>query len=181
MPEVDGRVTDLLLDEPGPVELDTAHPRIEHRTPSRRRRRVLLVVCIALFGSIVGFLLFDAAQANHRYDHARHVLAITRGTTGVVGRELASARNDLHLVTQQVGHDTTALAQDTSQLEGARSALSAAQAHVFEQASLLSSLHECLGGVEQALNALAVGNQSKAADALKWVATPCSTAVNASG
>jgi hypothetical protein len=52
---------------------------------------------------------------------------------------------------------------------------------VFEQASLLNSLHECLGGVEQALNALAVGNQSKAADALKWVSAPCSTAVNASG
>jgi hypothetical protein len=52
---------------------------------------------------------------------------------------------------------------------------------VSEQASLLNSLHECLGGVEQALNALAVGDQSKAADALKWVAAPCSAAVNASG
>jgi hypothetical protein len=99
----------------------------------------------------------------------------------VVSRELATARTDLRLVTQQVGNDTTALAQDTSQLQGARSALSAAQAHVVAQASLLSSLHECLGGVEQALNALAVGNQSKAADALKWVSAPCSAAVSASG
>jgi hypothetical protein len=108
-------------------------------------------------------------------------LAVTRGTTSVVSRALAAARIDLHLVTLQVGNDRTALAQVTSQLEGARSALSAAQTHVFEQASLLNSLHECLAGVEQALNALAVGNQSKAADALKWVAAPCSTAVNASG
>jgi hypothetical protein len=129
----------------------------------------------------IGSLLFDSAQANHRYDHARHVLAVTRGTTGVVAHDLAVARTDLHLVTQQVGSDTTALAQDTSQLEGARSALSSAQAHVFEQASLLGSLHQCLAGVEQALNALAVGNQSKAADALKWVTAPCSTAVKASG
>jgi hypothetical protein len=91
------------------------------------------------------------------------------------------ARTDLHLVTQQVGNDTTALAQDTSQLEGAKSALSSAQAHVFEQASLLNSLHQCLAGVEQALNALAVGNQVWAADALKWVTAPCSTAVKASG
>jgi hypothetical protein len=99
----------------------------------------------------------------------------------VVARELAAARLDLHRVTQQVGTDSTALTQDTSQLEGARTALSAAQAHVFEQATLFNSLHGCLAGVEQALNALALGNQSKAADALKWVAAPCSTAVNASG
>jgi hypothetical protein len=126
-------------------------------------------------------LLLDAAHADHRYDRARHLLAATRGTTSVVARELAAARLDLHRVTQQVGADTTALTQDTSQLEGARTALTAAQAHVFEQATLLNSLHGCLAGVEQALNALALGNRSEAADALKSVAAPCSAAVNASG
>jgi hypothetical protein len=142
---------------------------------------VVLVASLALIGVALGAVLFDAAQADHRYDRARHLLAVTSGTTSVVARELAAARLDLHLVTQQVGTASTALTQDTSQLEGARAALSAAQAHVFEQASLLGSLHRCLAGVEQALNALALGNQSKAADALKWVAAPCSTAVNASG
>lgn len=174
-------MTEMLVAERRATELHPTLPRIDHRRPSRRRLWAVLVVSIALLGLALGSLLFDAAQANHRYDHARHVLAVTRGTTRVVARDLAVARTDLRLVTQQVGNDTTALAQDTSQLEGARSALSSAQAHVFEQASLLNSLHQCLGGVEQALNALAVGNQSKAADALKWVSTPCSTAVNASG
>ena len=139
------------------------------------------VALIALFGAALGYLVSDATQANHRYDHARHLLAVTRTTTGVVSRELAAARTDLDLVTQQVGDDSTALAQDTSQLQGARAALSAAQAHVFEQASLLHSLDTCLAGVEQALNALAVNHRTKAADALKWVATPCATAVKASG
>ncbi|HEY1444248.1 MAG TPA: hypothetical protein VGF51_05065 [Acidimicrobiales bacterium] len=174
-------MTDVLLAERRRAELDTAPPR---RAPSRRvrrRRRLVLVASIALVGAAVGILLVDAAGTNHRYDHSRHVLAVTRGTTRVVARDLAAARVDLHLVTEQVGSDTTTLAQDTSQLEGARSALGAAQAHVSEQASLLNSLHQCLGGVEQALNALAVGDKSKAADALKWVATPCAAAVNASG
>jgi hypothetical protein len=174
-------VTEILVAERHPAELHATPPRIEHRRPSRRRRWAVLAASVALLGLVLGSLLFDAAQANHRYDHARHVLAVTRGTTGIVARDLAVARTDLRLVTQQVGSDTTALAQDTSQLEGARSALSSAQAHVFEQASLLGSLHQCLGGVEQALNALAVGNQSKAADALKWVTAPCSAAVKASG
>lgn len=172
-------MTELLLARPRPPAPHPGPPRTESRRTLRRR--VAVVAFVALLGAAVGYLLSDAAQANHRYDHARHVLAVTRTTTGVVSRELATARIDLNLVTQQVGNDTTALAQDTSQLEGARSALSAAQAHVFEQASLLNSLHTCLAGVEQALNALAVANRTKAADALKWVATPCSAAVKASG
>jgi hypothetical protein len=173
-------VTDVLLAERSRSELRTSPPRIEPGPP-RRRRWLIIVASVTLAAAAVGTLLLDAAHVNQRYDHERHVLAVTRGTTSVVSRELTAARTDLRLVTQQVGNDKTALAQDTSQLEGARSALNAAQAHVFEQASLLSALHECLGGVEQALNALAVGNQAKAADALKWVAAPCSTAVNASG
>lgn len=174
-------MTDVLLAERRPAERPAVTSRLESVRPSQRRRRLVLVACLVLLGSVIGSLLFDAAQKNHRYDHARHVLAVTRGTTGVVARDLAAARKDLHIVTEQVGSDSTALVQDTSQLQGARSALSAAQAHVFEQAYLLDSLHSCLAGVEQALNALAVGNQSKAADALKWVTTPCSAAVNASG
>ena len=171
-------VTDLLLARPRPP----APPLVAPRTPaSRRRRWAVGVVSFALLGAALGYLLSDASQANQRYDHDRHLLAQTRATTGIVSRELATARNDLQVVTQQVGDDTTALAQDTSQLQGARAALSAAQAHVLEQAALLNSLHTCLGGVEQALNALAVANQTKAADALQKVATPCSTAVNASG
>jgi hypothetical protein len=102
----------------------------------------------AVLAACLGYLLSDAVQANHRYDRARHSLGTTRATTGVVSHDLAQARVDLRLVTQQVGNDTTTLAQDTSQLEGARSALSAAQTHVFEQALLLGSLHTCLGGVE---------------------------------
>lgn len=174
-------MTDVLLAERTPAEQLPVSPRGRSGRPSRRLRWLVLVACLTVLGSAVGALLFDAAQTNHRYDHARRVLADTRGTSAVVSRDLAVARTDLFLVSEQVGNDTTALEQDTSQLEGARSALSSAQAHVFEQASLVNSLHECLGGVEQALNALAVGNQSKASDALKWVSTPCTTAVSAGG
>ena len=174
-------MTDVLLAGDKSTAPLSAPPRAEPSRPAWGRRWPVLVASVVLLGGIVGALLLDAAQTNHRYDHTRHVLAVTRGTTSVVSRELAAARRDLRLVTEQVGSDSTALVQDTSQLQGARSALSAAQAHVYEQASLLNSLHSCLGGVEQALNALAVGNQSKAADALKWVSTPCSAAVNASG
>lgn len=174
-------MTDVLLADRSPAELHPSPALIEPGPRRHRGRWMVLVAAITLAAVALGTLLLDAAHVNQRYDHDRHVLAVTRGTTSTVLRELRVARVDLRLVTQQVGNDRTALAQDTSQLEGARSALSAAQAHVVQQASLLNSLHGCLGGVEQALNALAVGNQAKAADALTWVAAPCSTAVDASG
>jgi hypothetical protein len=59
--------------------------------------------------------------------------------------------------------------------------LSAAQAHVTQQASLITSLQSCLVGVEQALNELAVGNQTSAIAALNGVSTSCTAAEASSG
>jgi hypothetical protein len=171
-------VTDLLLAQPRSPALESLPPP---PLAQRRRRWVAVVAGVALVAGCLGYLLTDAAQANDRYDRALRTLGTTRATTAVVAVDLAKARFDLRLVTQQVGNDTTALNQDTSQLQGAESALSAVQAHVSQQASLLTALHTCLGGVEQALNALAVGSQGKAAASLYSVSASCATAVNASG
>jgi chromosome segregation ATPase len=136
---------------------------------------------VALVAAATGYLLHDAAQADHRYDRARASLSTTRRHTAAVSQELTKARTDLGLLTRRVGSDTTALSQDTAALQGARDALSSAQAHASQQATLLSSLHTCLGGVEQALNALAVANQPRAIAALNAVSQSCSAAVAASG
>jgi hypothetical protein len=136
---------------------------------------------VALVAAAAGYLLHDAAQANHRYDWARVSLSTTRRHAAAVSQELAQARTELGLLTRRVGSDATALSQDASALQGARAALDAAQAHASQQATLLSSLHTCLGGVEQALNALAVANQPRAMLALNSVAQSCSAAVAASG
>jgi hypothetical protein len=152
-----------------------------------QRRRVHLwawavaFFCMALVASASGYLLHDAVQTNHRYDQARASLSTTRHQSAVTSLQLAQARTDLGLITRQVGSDTTALSQDASALEGARTALRAAEAHASQQATLLDSLHTCLGGVEQALNALAVANQPSAIAALDAVSQSCSAAVAASG
>jgi hypothetical protein len=64
---------------------------------------------------------------------------------------------------------------------GAQTSLSAAQAHVTRQASLITSLQSCLVGVEQALNELAVRNQTSAIAALNGVSTSCTAAEASSG
>lgn len=142
---------------------------------------MVTLACVLLVGAALSYLLYDAVQANHRYDRARASLHITRRDTAFVSFELAKARTDLSLLSRQVGNDTTALSQDASALQGAQTALSAAQAHVSQQSTLITSLNTCLGGVEQALNALSVGNQVSAIVALHGVSQSCSAAVAASG
>jgi hypothetical protein len=88
---------------------------------------------------------------------------------------------DLSVLKTQVGSDTTALSQDSAQLLGAQTSLSAARAHVTQQDSLIGSLQACLVGVEQALNELAVGKQASAIAALNAVSTSCSAAEASSG
>jgi hypothetical protein len=135
----------------------------------------------ALFAAALGLLIADHVQQRAQFDQAQTSLAVTREVTGIVAVELAVLRRDVHLLTMQVGNDSTALSQDASQLEGAESALTDAQTHSSQQTSLISSLRTCLGGVEKTLNALSVGQQPQAIAALSAVGPSCSAAAASSG
>jgi hypothetical protein len=152
---------------------------VEVRDRRRRSRRVWWVTVVVLaivFGCALGYLVNDQVEANDRYDRSRAALEITRRNTATADQNLAVARRELAVVTSQVGSDSTALAQDKSQLEAAEAALTAARAHVSQQTSQIGSLDTCLGGVEQALNALAVGSPTNALLALGAVSTSCTQA-----
>jgi hypothetical protein len=95
----------------------------------------------------------------------RHI-AIALGDLTVVGREL---RAD-NLTIQVVG---PALVQDAAQLKAVQAALAQAQASVTQQGTTIAGLQDCLGGVEQALNALSVGDLDQAVSHLSAVAAPC--------
>ena len=148
---------------------------------SRRGRWIIGLTVGAVFAAGLGYLIHDQVQAHDRFDQARSSLGVTRHQTSTVSSELADLRRDLALVTAQVGSDTTALNQDGSQLKGAQAALAAAQAHVSEQSSQITSLQTCLGGVERALNALSVGRKARALAALQAVSSSCSSATASSG
>ena len=94
--------------------------------------------------------------------------------------QLDELSRDLSVLKTQVGSDTTALNQDAAQLLGAQTSLSAAQAHVTQQATLIGSLRACLGGVEQALKR-SPSTISQAIAALNSVSPQCTTAEASSG
>ena len=135
----------------------------------------------ALFAAALGYLLADQVQARAQYGRTSTSLSVTQHRTRTVSAQLQQLSRDLKVLKTQVGSDTTALSQDSLQLLGAQTSLSAAQTHVTQQASLITSLQSCLVGVERALNELAIGNQASAIAALNAVSASCAAAEVSSG
>ena len=90
------------------------------------------------FVAALGYLLADQVQTRAQYGRAHTSLGVTQQRTRTVSAQLQELRRDLSVLKTQVGSDTTALNQDSSQLLGAQTSLSAAQAHVTQQASLIT-------------------------------------------
>ena len=153
------------------------------RRPRRNRLRtwIAIVATFAIFSGALGYVTGNEVQANTQFDQTHRTLDATRLRITTVGHDLAVVRHDLDVVNGQVAVDSTTLANDTTKLDGARTALADAQANVSKQSSAIGSLHTCLGGVEQALNALALGDENRAVRALNAVAGSCTSAVAAGG
>jgi len=150
---------------------------------SRRRWIRVTAVCAGVVACAVtlGLVTNDEITADTRFDQVHRTLDVTRSRLGIVRSDLATVRADLKAIDDQVGVDTTTLSQDVTQLQGVEAALAGARAGVSTQTRAMNDLQTCLGGVEQGLNALSVGDQVHAADALTAVSTSCNAAFGASG
>lgn len=149
--------------------------------PSRRWRWVAIVGAFAIFAGTLGYVTGNEVQANTQFDQTHRSLDANRLQIAVVAQDLTAVRHDLDGVNGQVAVDSTTLANDTTKLDGATTALASAQANVSQQMSATVNLHTCLGGVERALNALALGDPNRAVSALNGVAGSCASAVSANG
>jgi len=155
---------------------------VDGPTPRNRRRGwVVGLVALVAVAAVLTYVAVDETHENSQFDRTHAALIVTTSQADVVANDLAAVRSDLGVVNGQVVVDSSTLASDTSKLEGAMSALATATSDVSRQSSFISSLHACLGGVEQALNALATGDQNRAVTALSGVATECAGAIGAHG
>ena len=160
-----------------PVEAQDA----VRRPPRRTLLRVLGAVLVVAVALVVGALVRDQIRADHRYDRSRQSLAVTRHQLVLVQTDLGRVRRDLAAVNGQIGVAGKTLSQDTAQLQGLETALSSAGATVSSQHATVDDLQVCLTGVEQALNALAVGDQTHALSALQVVSGACNSVSAADG
>ena len=147
--------------------------------PERRRRRwraALIAVLVVALASALGYLVGNEVQSNTQFDQAHRSLDVTRGRIHGVDADLAAVQQQLAGLRGQVTQDSAALAADTAKLNGVKVALANSQANVSRQNSAIGSLYTCLGGVEQALNALSLGDQAHGLAALDAVASSCRAA-----
>lgn len=165
--------TDIQEMEPGAVA-----PSSERRTwPRGHRKWIAAALGFLVLAATVGYVAENEVRVDTSFDLTHHSLDTAESQTRTVLSGLAAVRRDLTAVTAQVTSDSVALTQDRSQLQGAEKALINAQQSVSQQTSTISDLHACLGGVEQALNALAVSDLSRAIAALNAVSLNCANAV----
>jgi chromosome segregation ATPase len=136
---------------------------------------------LAVLAAGLGYVTGNERQANTEFDQTHYTLNVTTHRIDTALANLRTVRHELHTVNGQVSADSTALTKDTAQLQGVEKALNSAQATVIHQTLTISDLQTCLGGVEQALDALAVGDQGYAIDALDAVSTSCTNAVASNG
>jgi hypothetical protein len=156
----------------------TAQERLEgsaapERPRSGRRNWTLGLVLFALTVAGLGYVIGNEVQVNTQFDQSHAALYLTRARLDLTVSDLSSVRRNLESVNGLVRTDAAQLAKDTSRLEGARAALTQAQSDVSQQGATITGLQTCLGGVEQSLNALAVGDLNNAINQLRGVATPC--------
>jgi chromosome segregation ATPase len=145
------------------------------RSP-RRRRLVAAVVGLLAAASVLGLLAADLVGQRRHAAHLRASLAATGRTTAALSHELDGLDHQVTVLRTEVGNESTALQQATARLAGIRWALALTTASVTQQRSLATSLTACLDGVEQALNALAVGHRAQATAVLSGVAASCTAA-----
>jgi hypothetical protein len=150
-------------------------------TVGRWRYWAIVFAVFAVFVTGLGLLVGNATMANADFEAAHSALNLTRQHTKDVLAQLALARRDLHIVAGEVAQATTARARDTAQLREIETALSNAQVTITTKGSAIDDLHSCLAGVEQSLNALAVGDQNSALGALNAASASCNSAVTTDG
>jgi hypothetical protein len=120
-------------------------------------------------------------RADRQYVQERSTLWQTASRITVTRATLSAVRRHLDELNQQIGMNAQSITRDTENLGSVRTEVAHEEANVAVQGSDIAALHACLGGVEQSLNALAVGDKATAIRELRGVSGSCQTALGPDG
>jgi hypothetical protein len=149
--------------------------------PWRWRALVTRAIALAMMATGLGCVVVSETQADTQFSDSQRSLHSTQHQMELALAHLASARRDVGLVDAQVARAAAALTNDETALGEVQSALARAQTTVQAAGTAITGLRTCLGGVEGALNALSVGDQRSAVDALRAVSSSCQGALGDDG
>jgi septal ring factor EnvC (AmiA/AmiB activator) len=123
----------------------------------------------------------NEVQTNERFAQSQASLTVTRQTLRATRSDLASLQHVLSALDTSIDQSQSALASNVGQLQAVEAALQKSEQVVTQQGSSIVALQSCLGGVEEALNALSVGDQGSAIRALDKVSANCQSAAATDG
>jgi len=167
----------------GALEIEHAS-EVDTGPKTTRRRTILwigLIVAMALFATALGSIASNEARTDTQVDQTDRSLVVTQGHLRTVLANLGSVRMELQGMNVQVFLTAKALAQDVANVALAQNELANAQSDVSHQTAIITDLQTCLGGVQEALNALSVSDQAGAINALDSVAPSCNGVVASNG
>jgi septal ring factor EnvC (AmiA/AmiB activator) len=147
-----------------------------HKRPRRRHPFVALITVLILAGVAFGLVVHDEIRTNTQADRTHRALDVTRAHLRMVVANLTTVRHQVHVLAAQVSQVTQALAADEANLKVVQTELTNEESDVSHQTALIADLQTCLGGVQKALNALSVADQSRAIGSLNSVSSNCSDA-----
>ncbi len=165
--------------EPGRHDRSTyAAPddRVGRRPVDVRRRRRVRTVAAAAVVALVAFLALSGLQARGQLERSTGAFASTRAEQRSTLARLGRTEASLATVLDQSAAADRTLGSVNAALAAERSQLAQQQRNLFIQGVSISALDTCLGGVESALNEVALNDQPGAISTLQGVSADCRTA-----
>jgi hypothetical protein len=149
--------------------------------PTRRYRWVFVALAAAVLVAALAMLADNEVRSNTRFDSVHRSLTLARHQREFVLAVLQFTRHELQTDLTLTTQSNASLADDAEQLRSVQATLQNDQAGVTRQGSSITALQSCLGGVQEALNALSVGDPKSALVAVTAVSAPCQQAVATDG
>jgi hypothetical protein len=153
---------------------------VASRFVSNRSAWIVMVLVLVVLGVFV-LLAGNELQADTQFDRAHDAVLETKGRLAATEAQLTAVREDLRVLRVQVNSSETFLSSDTKLLQDVRGALVQAQNDSSDKSSYIVNLKTCEGGIQQALNALSVGDEQHATAALTAVSVACQSVAAPSG
>ncbi len=185
-PGLEGGLSRSLLDEfPARVTESFKEERSRwgfapRRRSQRRRKRLLTLVAVTAASALLTTGVLSDLHVRSELRQARSSLRATRSRLVKTLKRLSSAEAGLASSTAQRGTLQLALNNTARELSTAEASLTSSQASLASantglafQGISITTLNTCLAGVEQALNQVAVGDQSGAVTSISAASRSC--------
>jgi hypothetical protein len=146
-----------------------------------RRWWLAVAAAVTVAAAAVGTASWADVRANLRSTHEKDSLAEARHELAALRHDVALTKFATAITAGRQAQLESSIAATLSQLASADSALKSANADALVQGAGITTLQQCIAGVESAYDQIARDNNTQAAQDISAVSGPCSELVGGTG